>query len=76
MIEYLDYLSDLGINGIYFCFIIIGKINYRYDMVDYMEVDFILGDKEILKKLIEEVYKRNIKIMLDVVFNYIGYYFK
>lgn len=76
MIEHLDYLSDLGINGIYFCPITIGKTNHRYDTVDYMEVDPALGDKETLKKLIEEAHKRNIKIMLDAVFNHIGYYSK
>ncbi|EGT3801211.1 glycoside hydrolase family 13 protein [Clostridioides difficile] len=76
VIEHLDYLSDLGINGIYFCPITIGKTNHRYDTVDYMEVDPTLGDKETLKKLIEEAHKRNIKIMLDAVFNHIGYYSK
>lgn len=49
VIEHLDYLSDLGINGIYFCPITIGK--RMYDMkVDYMEVDLTLEDKETLKQ--------------------------
>lgn len=72
--DYLDYLIDLGINGIYFCFIFKVIFNYKYDMIDYYEVDFVFGDKKFLKNLIDEVYKRGICIMFDVVFNYMGIY--
>ncbi|MGL4911415.1 MAG: glycoside hydrolase family 13 protein, partial [Romboutsia sp.] len=76
VIDNLDYLSDLGINGIYFCPITSGDTNHRYDTIDYMEIDPHLGDRETLKTLVKEAHKRGIKIMLDAVFNHIGYYSK
>jgi glycosidase len=41
-----------------------------------MKIDKYLGDEETLNKLIKEAHKRNIKIMIDAVFNHIGYYSK
>lgn len=76
VINNLDYLQNLGITGIYFCPITKGNTNHRYDTVDYMEIDPYLGDKQTLKTLIKEAHKRGMKIMLDAVFNHIGYYSK
>lgn len=69
----LDYLNDLGVNGIYLCPIFDATTNHRYDTVDYMTIDPMLGDKKTFKKLVEEAHKRGIKIMLDAVFNHMGY---
>lgn len=73
VIDKLDYLKDLGINGIYFCPIFDAYANHRYDTIDYMEIDKRLGDKKTLKTLVKEAHKRGIKIMLDAVFNHIGF---
>ena len=35
----LDYLKELGVNGIYFCPITEGATNHRYDTIDYMKID-------------------------------------
>ncbi len=72
IINRLDYLKDMGFNGIYMCPIFEACTNHRYDTVDYMEIDSGLGDKEKFKELIEEAHKRGIKIMLDAVFNHMG----
>jgi len=72
VIDHLDYLKDLGINGIYFCPIFKAKSNHKYDTIDYLEIDPDFGDKETFKKLVEEAHKRGIRIMLDAVFNHIG----
>lgn len=72
VIDQLDYLEDLGINGIYFCPIFKAKSNHKYDTVDYFEIDPAFGDKETFKKLVEEAHRRGIRIMLDAVFNHIG----
>ncbi|MGL6104989.1 glycoside hydrolase family 13 protein [Romboutsia sp.] len=76
VINNLDYIKDLGITGIYFCPISEGHTNHRYDTIDYMKIDPHLGDEETLKTLVKEAHKRGIKIMLDAVFNHIGYYSK
>lgn len=74
IIDHLDYLEDLGVTGVYLCPITKGNTNHRYDTIDYMEIDPYLGDKQTLKNLVEELHSRGIKIMLDAVFNHIGYY--
>lgn len=76
IINHLDYLQDLGINGIYLCPITEGNTNHRYDTIDYMKIDKRLGNEDTLRKLVDEAHKRNIKVMLDAVFNHIGYYSK
>lgn len=74
VIDHLDYLGDLGINGIYFCPIFKAHSNHKYDTIDYFEIDPDFGDKETFKRLVDEAHKRGIKIMLDAVFNHMGYH--
>ncbi|SIQ91533.1 Glycosidase [Peribacillus simplex] len=75
IIEHLDYLENLGINGIYFTPIFHAYSNHKYDTIDYRSIDPQFGTKETLKTLIAECHKRNIRVMLDAVFNHSGYYF-
>lgn len=70
--EKLDYLKDLGITGLYFCPIFKADTNHRYDTNNYLEIDEMLGDKETFRHLVDEAHKRDIKIMLDAVFNHMG----
>ena len=72
IIDHLDYLVDLGINGIYFCPIFKAHSNHKYDTIDYLEVDPDFGDKALFKKLVDLCHARGIKIMLDAVFNHMG----
>lgn len=76
VIDHLDYLEELGINGIYFTPIFKAHSNHKYDTIDYMEIDPQFGDKSTLRKMIEECHTRGIKVMLDAVFNHSGYYFE
>ncbi|WP_409288600.1 glycoside hydrolase family 13 protein [Peribacillus sp. SCS-37] len=75
VIDHLDYLDELGINGIYFTPIFKATSNHKYDTIDYMEIDPQFGDKETLKRLVDECHKRGIRIMLDAVFNHSGFQF-
>lgn len=72
VIDHLDHLTELGVNGIYFTPVFQAFSNHKYDTEDYLEIDKHFGDKEIFKKLIEEAHARGIKVMLDAVFNHIG----
>ncbi len=72
VIDHLDYLMDLGINGIYFCPIFKAPSNHKYDTVDYFEIDPHFGDKQLFKTLVEEAHQRGIRVMLDAVFNHMG----
>jgi glycosidase len=75
VIDHLDYLAELGINGIYFTPIFRSNSNHKYDTIDYMTIDPHFGDSKVLKELVEEAHKRGIRVMLDVVFNHSGFYF-
>ncbi|QVK05369.1 glycoside hydrolase family 13 protein [Mycoplasma mycoides] len=76
IIDHLDHLVELGANGLYLCPIFKAKSNHKYDTIDYLQIDPNFGDKKTFKKLVEECHKRNIKIMLDAVFNHAGYWNK
>jgi len=72
VLDHLDYLEELGINGIYFCPIFKASSNHKYDTIDYLTIDPDFGDEAVFKKLVSECHKRGIKVMLDAVFNHMG----
>ncbi|EED27720.1 neopullulanase [Vibrio sp. 16] len=72
VIDKLDYLQDLGVNGLYLCPIFTANANHKYDTVDYYNVDPHFGGNEAFKALVNEAHKRGMKVMLDAVFNHIG----
>ncbi|GEL13802.1 neopullulanase [Lapidilactobacillus concavus DSM 17758] len=72
VLDHLDYLQELGINGIYFCPIFKAYSNHKYDTIDYLEIDPDFGNKELFRQLVEAAHQRGIKVMLDAVFNHIG----
>jgi cyclomaltodextrinase / maltogenic alpha-amylase / neopullulanase len=72
VIEKLDYLQDLGINAIYLTPIFQSASNHRYHTHDYYQVDPMLGGNSALDALIEAAHQRDIKIVLDGVFNHVG----
>lgn len=68
--EKLDYLSDLGITALYFNPVFASASNHRYHTYDYYHVDPLLGGNEALRHLIDEAHNRNIRVVLDGVFNH------
>lgn len=70
VLEQLDYLQNLGINAIYFTPIFQSASNHRYHTHDYYQVDPMLGGNEAFRELLEACHQRNIKVVLDGVFNH------
>lgn len=77
LIEDLDRISNLGVDILYLLPIHpIGQKNKKgtlgcpYSIQDYRKINPRLGTLEDFKKLIEETHKRNMKLMIDVVFNH------
>ncbi|ROR23418.1 glycosidase [Mobilisporobacter senegalensis] len=70
IIEKLDYLKELGVNGIYLTPIFKSPSNHKYDTVNYYEIDPFFGDESTLKELVERSHELGIKIVLDAVFNH------
>jgi cyclomaltodextrinase len=77
VMEQLDYLQDIGINAIYFTPIFQSASNHRYHTHDYYQVDPMLGGNPAFKDLLDAAHDRNIKIVLDGVFNHAsrGFFF-
>ncbi|GAB4531534.1 MAG: glycoside hydrolase family 13 protein [Pleurocapsa sp.] len=77
VIDKLDYLQDLGINAIYFTPIFQSASNHRYHTHDYYQVDPLLGGNVAFEALIEAAHKKDIKVVLDGVFNHAsrGFFF-
>jgi neopullulanase len=68
--ERLDYLKDLGITALYLNPIFTSASNHRYHAYDYYNVDPLLGGNEAFRELLEKAHKRDIRIILDGVFNH------
>ena len=66
----LDYLDELGIGAIYLTPIFKSDTNHKYNIIDYKKIDPQFGDLETLKELVNQAHKRDIKIILDGVFNH------
>ena len=70
--ERLDYLSGLGVTCIYLSPIFDARSNHKYDTGDYLHVDSMFGGDRALEALIEAARSKNIRIILDGVFNHTG----
>ena len=68
----LDYLKELGINGLYFTPINESTSNHKYNTKDYTKIDSSFGGDEDIKNLVKEAHSRGIRVMLDGVFNHSG----
>lgn len=66
----LDYLADLGIQGIWFMPINPSPSYHKYDVTDYYNVHPDYGTMADFKKLVQEAHNRNIKIIIDLVINH------
>ena len=69
----LDYLQELGVNGIWLMPIHPSTSYHKYNVSDYYAIDPAYGDLEDFKTLMAECKARNIKVILDLVVNHSGY---
>jgi len=67
----LDYLDELGVDVIYLNPIFRAPSNHRYDTIDYLEVDPMLGGEAALERLVEAVHARGMRLILDVSLNHV-----
>ena len=71
--EKLDYLHSLGVRTLYFCPIFEAAENHRYGTADYRAIDPMLGTEEDFSRLCREAHRRDMRVMLDGVFNHTGF---
>lgn len=71
LIPWIDHIKNLGCNSIY-----IGPLfesaGHGYETTDYKKVDNRLGTNETFKNFVNECHKKEIKVIVDGVFNHTG----
>lgn len=66
----LDYIKEMGFNGIWLMPIHPSPTYHKYDVNDYYSIDPDFGTLEDLDNLIAEAHKRDIRVILDLVVNH------
>ena len=72
VISKLDYLQELGINGIWFMPVHPSQSYHKYDVRDYYEIDPQYGTLDDMKQLLAECSARDIHVITDLVLNHTG----
>ncbi len=70
VIDKLDYLQDLGITALYLNPIFKSASNHRYHTYDYMTIDPLLGGDAAFRALLDAAHARDMRIVIDGVFNH------
>jgi len=71
IISKLDYIKDLGVDVIWICPIYKSPNDDNgYDISDYQDIMDEFGTMKDFDSLLDEVHKRNMKIILDLVINH------
>ena len=72
VISKLDYLQELGINGIWLMPIHPSTSYHKYNVDDYYAIDPAYGTMSDFEDMMAECDKRGIKVILDLVVNHSG----
>lgn len=72
VIRKLDYIKELGANCIYLTPVFDAPSNHKYDTRNYFKVDDSFGGNQTLIELVRESHSREIRVILDGVFNHCG----
>ena len=70
VISKLDYIQDLGFNGIWLMPIMPSNSYHKYDVKDYMAIDPAYGTMEDFDQLAAACNERGIKLIIDLVLNH------
>ena len=70
VISKLDYIADMGFNGIWLMPIMPSPSYHKYDVKDYQEIEAEYGSMADFEELVAECDKRGIKLIIDLVLNH------
>lgn len=68
----LDYLEELGVNGLYLTPVFHAPSNHKYDTQDYNTIDPHFGTNDDFSRLAKKLHEKGMRIILDAVFNHVG----
>jgi neopullulanase len=72
VVEHLDHIASLGVNALYLTPVFQSASNHRYHTYDYLTVDPLLGGDAALRELLDAAHAREMRVILDGVFNHTG----
>ncbi|WP_324005522.1 alpha,alpha-phosphotrehalase [Pasteurella multocida] len=71
IIKRLDYLKELGVDGLWITPMYVSpQIDNGYDIANYRDIDPSYGSMTDFEQLIAQAHQRDIKIVMDMVFNH------
>lgn len=68
--EKLDYIQELGFNGIWLMPIMPSPTYHKYDTTDYTDIDPEYGTLEDFQNLLDACHQRRIRVILDLAMNH------
>ncbi|WP_461866233.1 alpha amylase N-terminal ig-like domain-containing protein [Thermococcus sp.] len=74
ILQRLGYIGGLGINALYLTPIFKSKTYHGYDVTDYYHVSRRLGGDEAFNRLVKELKKSDIRLILDGVFHHTSFF--
>lgn len=72
ILQKLDYLAELGVTALYLTPIFDADRNHKYHTRDYLKIDPHFGDEAGFAALVADCHRRDMRILLDAVFNHTG----
>lgn len=76
VIEHLDYLKDLGVTTVWLNPVLTNDMEqasyHGYAATEFYQIDPRLGTNELYRDLAEELHKRDMKLIKDLVHNHVG----
>lgn len=70
VISKLDYIQEMGFNGIWFMPMFQSTTYHKYDVVDYYQIDQEYGTNDDFKQLVDACHERGIRVVIDFVINH------
>ncbi len=70
--EKIPYLQELGVNLVYLTPFYASPTNHRYDTTDYFSIDPGSGDFEDFSRLVEDIHRHEMRIIIDLPLNHIS----
>ena len=71
LLGWLDHVAELGCGGVLLTPIFVSS-THGYDTVDPLRIDQRLGDEGDFTEFVEACHQRDLKVVLDGVFNHVG----
>lgn len=66
----LDYIEDMGFNGLWLMPVMPSPSYHKYDVTDYCAIDPQYGTLEDFKRLVQACHERDIRIVIDLPLNH------